>query len=73
MEGVVYKYTSPSGKVYIGQTSNEKRRRSEFFRINQSYGGSKMDNARKNMELKISYMKFCSGKNLTTWVLWLKL
>lgn len=47
MEGVVYKYTSPSGKVYIGQTSNEKRRRSEFFRINQSYGGSKMDNARK--------------------------
>lgn len=39
MEGVVYKYTSPSGKVYIGQTSNEKRRRSEFFRINQSYGG----------------------------------
>lgn len=46
MEGVVYKYTSPSGKVYIGQTSNEKRRRSEFLRISQSYGGSKMDNAR---------------------------
>lgn len=21
--GVIYKYTSPSGKVYIGQTTNE--------------------------------------------------
>lgn len=47
MEGVVYKYTSPSGNVYIGQTSNEKRRRSEFLRLKQSYGGQKMDNARK--------------------------
>lgn len=23
MRGVIYKYTSPSGKVYIGQTLNE--------------------------------------------------
>lgn len=25
--GVIYKYTSPSGKVYIGQTTNELYRR----------------------------------------------
>lgn len=27
MRGVIYKYTSPSGKVYIGQTLNEYMRR----------------------------------------------
>lgn len=46
MEGIVYKYTSPSGKVYIGQTSNEHRRRMEFCRLSQSYGGHRMDMAR---------------------------
>lgn len=46
MEGIVYKYTSPSGKVYIGQTSNEHRRRMEFGRLSQSYGGHRMDMAR---------------------------
>lgn len=27
MRGVIYKYTSPSEKVYIGQTYNERARR----------------------------------------------
>ena len=27
--GVIYKYTSPSGKIYIGQTINEKSRKSQ--------------------------------------------
>nr|DAS86287.1 MAG TPA: GIY-YIG nuclease superfamily protein [Bacteriophage sp.]DAV54013.1 MAG TPA: GIY-YIG nuclease superfamily protein [Caudoviricetes sp.] len=27
IRGIIYKYTSPSGKVYIGQTLNEKKRR----------------------------------------------
>ena len=27
MEGIIYKYTSPTGKVYIGQTLDEERRR----------------------------------------------
>lgn len=45
--GIIYKYTSPSGKVYIGQTYNEKCRRQVFFNMNKSYGGQKIDNARK--------------------------
>lgn len=44
--GIIYKYTSPSGKVYIGQTLNEKIRRQFFFNLNCSYGGCKIDNTR---------------------------
>lgn len=29
IKGIIYKYTSPSGKVYIGQTINENKRKSE--------------------------------------------
>lgn len=47
MEGIIYKYVSPSGKVYIGQTTNEKKRRRIFNNLNQPYGGPKIDNARK--------------------------
>lgn len=46
MEGIIYRYVSPSGKVYIGQTTNERHRRN-VFNSNQSYGGVKIDNARK--------------------------
>lgn len=46
MIGIIYKYTSPSGKVYIGQTTQEKRRRKTFLNLNKSYGGVKIDNAR---------------------------
>lgn len=46
MKGIIYKYTSPSGKVYIGQTCRERGRRSDF-RKSISYGGAKIDNARK--------------------------
>ena len=28
MKGIIYKYTSPSGKCYIGQTIQENRRKS---------------------------------------------
>jgi group I intron endonuclease len=45
MKGIVYKYTSPSGKVYIGQTKREKGRKREF-RSNRPYGGTRIDNAR---------------------------
>lgn len=45
MKGVIYKYTSPNGKVYIGQTCREHGRRNDF-RENVSYGGSRIDNAR---------------------------
>lgn len=47
IKGIIYKYTSPSGKVYIGQTTRERDRRAEFLRLNQPYGGDKINNARK--------------------------
>lgn len=45
MNGVIYKYTSPSGKIYIGQTCRERGRRNDFLE-NGEYGGSRIDNAR---------------------------
>lgn len=47
MKGIIYKYVSPSGKIYIGQTLNEERRRNEFLNMNNKYGGLKIFNARK--------------------------
>lgn len=46
MEGIIYKYTSPADKIYIGQTTDERRRRKTFFNLNKSYGGAKIDRAR---------------------------
>ena len=47
IEGVIYKYTSPSGKVYIGQTTNEKKRRNCFLNKDKDYAGEKINRARK--------------------------
>lgn len=44
--GVIYKYISPSNKVYIGQTINEYERRHSFL-TKERYAGDKIDNARK--------------------------
>lgn len=44
--GIIYKYTSPSSKIYIGQTMNEKERRKKFLG-KSSYAGEKIDTARK--------------------------
>ena len=46
MIGIIYKYTSPSGKCYIGQTLNEKKRKYTFYNLKQSYGSAKINNAR---------------------------
>lgn len=46
MTGIIYKYTSPANKIYIGQTTDEKRRRKTFLNLNKSYGGVKIDRAR---------------------------
>lgn len=46
MIGIIYKYTSPIGLIYIGQATRERRRRQEFQNLNMSYGGNKIDNAR---------------------------
>lgn len=52
----IYKWTSPSGKSYIGQAINLKKREREFKRPNSIYTskGSAIDNARtkyKNFEM----------------------
>lgn len=47
MEGVIYKYTSPVGKIYIGQTTDEVRRRRDFLGIKEVYAGPKINRARK--------------------------
>ena len=47
MNGIIYKYTSPSGKVYIGQTLDEKRRKKEFLDLNVRYAGERIELARK--------------------------
>lgn len=45
--GVIYLYTSPSGKHYVGQTTNEPHRRSTWFCTKCSYAGTAINNARK--------------------------
>ena len=47
IEGIIYKYTSPSGKSYIGQTRDEKTRRARWKQTLQPYAGVKLENARK--------------------------
>lgn len=46
MRGIIYCYKSPSGKVYIGQTTDEKTRRAIFFNTKYHYGGKYIDSAR---------------------------
>ena len=47
IKGIIYKYLSPSNKVYIGQTLNEERRKKEFKNLTSVYSGLKLENARK--------------------------
>ena len=47
IRGIIYKYTSPSNKIYIGQTIEEKERRAAFLRKNKRYSGPKIEAARK--------------------------
>lgn len=44
--GVIYRYVSPSGKSYIGQTKDEHKRKL-CFRPTKYYSGSRFDNAIK--------------------------
>lgn len=46
-DGIIYKYTSPSGKVYIGQTLSERIRRNTFLNPKRLYAGGKIDKARQ--------------------------
>lgn len=49
MRGIIYMLTSPSGKSYIGQSIRPEKRYTCFLNINKSYGGSKIDRARKKI------------------------
>ncbi len=65
IEGIVYKYTSPRGKSYIGQTTNEKIRR-EHWNIIGPYAGLKIDRARiKYGILNFSYEVLVRNKYKT--------
>lgn len=71
VRGIIYKYVSPNGKIYIGQTTEEKRRRKTFFNLNKSYGGDKIDAARhkyspENFDYEILFdAKFLTKKEAT--------
>ena len=46
--GIIYMYTSPSNKKYIGQTINEVKRKNRFRDLTKVYaGGGKLENARR--------------------------
>lgn len=49
MSSGIYKWTSPSGKSYIGQAVNLRRRKNDFLRFKDEYTskGSAIDNARR--------------------------
>ena len=47
MIGTIYKLTSPSGKHYIGQTTNLKDRKRCLYNPNKYYSGHRLDNAIK--------------------------
>ena len=46
IRGIIYMYTSPNGKSYIGQTINEKLRRKLWNSVRYHYAGDKIDRAR---------------------------
>lgn len=46
VRGIIYMYTSPSGKSYIGQTIDEKKRRDCWLSSNYAYAGDKINKAR---------------------------
>lgn len=74
MIGIIYKYTSPADKVYIGQTTQEKRRRKTFLNLNKSYGGDKIDAARakygpETFHYEVLYSSYFKTKEEATIVL----
>lgn len=47
VEGIIYCYTSPSGKKYVGQTRDEKTRRERWRNAGLPYGGVLVEAARR--------------------------
>lgn len=46
IRGIIYMYTNPNGKSYIGQTINEKLRQKLWNSVRYHYAGDKIDRAR---------------------------
>ena len=71
MIGIIYKYTSPSGKSYIGQTTNESKRRNKFKHVDKDYAGDKINNARRkygpeNFEYEVLEIVKCDSEEEMT-------
>lgn len=65
--GIIYKYTSPSGKSYIGQTTNESHRRATWFCEKYRYAGTAINRARKkygakNFKYEVLHKKYYFNK-----------
>lgn len=74
MKGIIYMYTAPNGKMYIGQTYNEASRKSCFKNLNKSYSNGIIDKARhKYGPENFKYEILCTiysniKKDLLTWL-----
>ena len=74
MKGIIYMYTAPNGKMYIGQTYNEVSRKSCFKNLNKSYSNGIIDKARhKYGPENFKYEILCTihsniKKDLLTWL-----
>ena len=64
----IYMWTSPSGKSYIGQAVNLKKRYNSFLRFNKNYSGDKINNARKKYnnesDWKYEVLEYCDVNEL---------
>ena len=58
VRGIIYRYLSPSGKSYIGQTTNEKLRRRSWMSDKYHYAGAKIVEPEPSMVVAHSYMKY---------------
>lgn len=72
--GIIYMYTAPNNKKYIGQTINEKNRRREWYSSKYKYAGPKINNAREkygryNFEYTILFAKEYNSKKEATYEL----
>lgn len=73
VKGIIYRYESPSGKSYVGQTTNEKHRRDCFFN-NSYYSGTRFENAIKkygveNFKYEVLFSQVFNTKEEATEVL----
>lgn len=74
--GIIYRYTSPNGKSYIGQTINEKLRRKLWNSPRYHYAGDKIDRARakygkESFDYSILFKREFSTKEIAS--IWLNI